>query len=53
MNWDDHFTWSEEATQMLGTTAIGRATVELLQTNREGMINLQWALHQLGLHPPD
>jgi hypothetical protein len=53
MNWDDHFTWSEETTQMLGTTAIGRATVELLQTNREGMINLRWVLHQQGLHPPD
>jgi HNH endonuclease len=53
MIWDDHFTWSDDTTQMLGTTPIGRATVELLQTNRENMLNLRWVLQQQGFHPPD
>jgi HNH endonuclease len=53
MNWDEHFTWSYDTTQMVGETPIGRATVELVQTNRETLLNLRWALQQLGLHPPD
>jgi HNH endonuclease len=53
MNWDEHFTWSYDTTQMVGETPIGRATVALLQTNRETLVNLRWALQQLGLHPPD
>lgn len=53
MRWDDHFIWSDETTYMIGTTAIGRATVALLQTNRENLVSLRWALQQLRLHPPD
>ena len=36
MNWAKHFTWNEDATQLLGITPIGRATIVLLQTNRSG-----------------
>jgi hypothetical protein len=53
MRWDDHFTWSDDTTQMIGINPIGRATVVLLQTNRENMINLRRVLHQQGFHPPD
>ncbi len=53
MDWADHFTWSDDTTQMLGTTPIGRATVVLLQTNRENLLNLRWVLRQQGFHPPD
>jgi hypothetical protein len=52
MRWDNHFVWSDDTTQILGTTPIGRATVVLLQANRENMRNLRWVLHQQGLHPP-
>jgi hypothetical protein len=53
MRWNDHFAWSDATTYMIGTTAIGRATVALLQTNRENLVSLRWALQQLRLHPPD
>ncbi|BAU11625.1 HNH endonuclease [Leptolyngbya sp. NIES-3755] len=32
MNWNQHFIWNEDATQMLGITPTGRATVTLFQT---------------------
>ncbi len=38
---------------MLGITAIGRATVALLQTNREGVINMRRVLAVMDEHPPD
>lgn len=53
MDWFEHFVWSDDTTQMLGVTPTGRATVELLQTNRENLINLRQVLRQLNLHPPD
>lgn len=53
INWSDHFRWSDDTSQMFGETAIGRATITLLQTNRGGMINLRRVMHQQGLHPPD
>jgi hypothetical protein len=34
-NWRDHFEWSSDLTRILGLTAIGRATCELLQFNVE------------------
>lgn len=52
-NWDKHFTWSDDYTQILGLTPTGRASVELLQLNRPGNQNLRRVLHQSGDHPPD
>ena len=51
--WRDHFEWSSDFTRMIGLTAIGRATVEALQTNRPGVVNLRRILFQAGRHPPD
>ena len=51
--WNQHFTWNEDTTQMLGITAIGRATVARLQTNREGVINMRRVLAIMDEHPPD
>ena len=53
LEWNQHFTWNEDTTQMLGITAIGRATVALLQTNREGVINMRRVLAIMDEHPPD
>ncbi len=38
--WEEHFYWSEDTLTMLGKTPTGRATVERLQLNREGVIIL-------------
>lgn len=52
MRWADHFAWSSDTTLVVGLTAIGRATVEALRLNREGLVNLRRILSNQGLHPP-
>lgn len=50
--WDDHFVWDENYSMIVGCTAIGRATVERLQLNRTGVVNLRRVLRKLNRHPP-
>ncbi|MBL8828426.1 MAG: HNH endonuclease [Planctomycetaceae bacterium] len=50
--WADHFAWNESSTEIIGLTAIGRATITALRMNRSQMIRVRqmWvAMHQ---HPP-
>ncbi len=51
--WHEHFQWSEDETLIIGLTPVGRATVALLQVNREGNVNLRRLLISAGLHPPE
>jgi hypothetical protein len=53
MIWQDHFAWNEDATLMIGLTPIGRATVALLKTNRDGVVNIRRVLVLMGYHPPE
>jgi hypothetical protein len=50
--WHDHFAWNEDFTLMIGLTATGRATVNTLQLNRPGVVNLRRVLLVTGHHPP-
>lgn len=50
--WDDHFTWSEDLTEVIGITSIGRATIHGLRLNRDSLINLRRLLLLIGEHPP-
>jgi 5-methylcytosine-specific restriction endonuclease McrA len=50
--WSEHFTWSENAERIVGLTPTGRATVEKLQLNRNGLVNLRGVLYAAGKHPP-
>ncbi len=50
--WLEHFTWSDDFTLLVGLTPTGRASMDVLQLNREGVVNLRRALHTLGEHPP-
>ena len=50
--WIEHFQWSKDALRMIGKTPTGRATIALLQINREGVVNLRKLLLMVGLHPP-
>ena len=50
--WQEHFTWNEDFTLMIGLTPTGRATVEVLHLNREELINLRRVLYAMGEHPP-
>lgn len=51
-HWRDHFVWSSDFSQILGYTPTGRATVEALRLNREGLVNLRRVLYAAGEHPP-
>lgn len=53
MIWAQHFAWSEDTTLIVGLTPIGRATVEALRLNREGVVNLRQLLRDAGQHPPE
>jgi len=50
--WDEHFAWSADFTLIIGLTPSGRATVDLLQLNRSGVVNLRRLLIRNGEHPP-
>jgi hypothetical protein len=50
--WYRHFRWNDDFTLIVGITPTGRATVEALQLNREGLINLRQVLYEAGEHPP-
>lgn len=50
--WRDHFAWNEDCTLIIGLTPVGRATVEALCLNRDGLINLRRILYTMGTHPP-
>lgn len=53
MVWGHHFTWNEDVTQSIGITPVGRATIALLQINRDGVVNMRRVLAIMGYHPPD
>ena len=50
--WRNHFAWNDDFTLIIGLTPTGRATVEALQLNREGVLNLRRVLYAMGEHPP-
>ncbi len=50
--WNEHFTWSDDFTKLLGISAIGRATIHELRINRPSLVNLRTALLSIGQHPP-
>jgi hypothetical protein len=50
--WDEHFIWSSDGLYIISLTAIGRATVEALELNRERIISIRVADKIIGRHPP-
>lgn len=50
--WRDHFAWNDDFTLVIALTPTGRATVETLQLNRDGLVNLRRILYVMGEHPP-
>jgi hypothetical protein len=51
--WSEHFAWSSDFALIVGLSPTGRATVETLCLNREGLVNLRRVLFGAGEHPPD
>jgi hypothetical protein len=52
-HWHTHFRWDENATNIEGITASGRATVAALQLNRPSLVNMRRVLRASGDHPPE
>jgi hypothetical protein len=50
--WDNHFHWSSNFRLMIGKTDVGRATIDALFLNRDGVVNLRHVLSLANLHPP-
>ena len=50
--WADHFIWSAGGVMILPQSAIGRATVALLELNRARILHIRWADAIVGRHPP-
>lgn len=50
--WNEHFCWSSDYTQVIGLTPTGRATIEALQMNRRALLNIRHLLYLIGKHPP-
>jgi hypothetical protein len=51
-DWNTHFSWNENFTEVIGITAIGKVTVIQLKLNRIGLINIRKLLVMYGEHPP-
>jgi 5-methylcytosine-specific restriction endonuclease McrA len=51
-NWDEHFNWSENYTQIVGKTPIGRVTVSELNLNKERLVRVREDWVSVGWHPP-
>jgi len=51
-SWAEHFAWSENGTQIIGLTAIGRATVAALKMNNPVSIRARKLWVSVGWHPP-
>jgi len=50
--WAEHFAWDEAGCYIMGLTAIGRATVEILQLNRDLAVTARQFWVSVGWHPP-
>lgn len=50
--WSEHFSWSEDKIKIIGLTPTGRATIETLKMNRQGLLNLRTLLLKNNEHPP-
>jgi hypothetical protein len=49
--WAEHFAWAEGATEIVGLTSIGRATVDALRMNRSQLVRMRRMWGMMGEHP--
>ena len=51
--WQKHFTWSPEGTEIIGLTACGRATIGALRLNKSLAVTVRKNWVKAGWHPPN
>ena len=50
--WTNHFEWNQDSTQIVGKTAIGRATIVTLKMNNPFIVPARRHWVEAGWHPP-
>ncbi len=50
--WKEHFIWNNDATNMIGISAIGRCTILELRLNRDKLVEYRNCIIPFGKHPP-
>ena len=52
--WENHFAWNEDATEIIGLSPTAQATIDALRMNRPPLIRLRrmWVKMWEGEHPP-
>ena len=50
--WNEHFKWSDDFTQIIGKTPMGRGTIADLNLNKERLIAVRTNWVSAGWHPP-
>lgn len=50
--WKEHFGWSEDKISIIPKTETGRATIDLLELNRERILQIRLADVAVNRHPP-
>ncbi len=50
--WLEHFRWSDDGSQIIGLTSVGRATVITLKLNRSQLVESRRYWTRAGWHPP-
>ena len=51
--WIKHFAWSEDATEIVGITPVGRGTISVLKMNRPQLTRVRKMWVKMGEHPPN
>ncbi len=51
-SWHEHFSWSDDSSEIVGVSAIGRATVNRLKMNQPIMLIARREWKKTGSHPP-
>ena len=50
--WREHFCWSEDGSEIIGLTPVGRATVAALNMNHFAIVEARRRWARVGWHPP-
>jgi hypothetical protein len=50
--WSDHFSWNKDGTEIIGLTAVGRATIAALKMNRPQIVRVRRMWVTMKEHPP-
>lgn len=50
--WEEHFSWNDDATILIGLTVTGKVTIETFRMNRQQMLRVRRIWTSMNEHPP-